>query len=108
MTDSGVLLCNPDEPGWINAKASVAQLATAPWCRHRVTVSAAGIGILLTHPGMVTCCIRCVDPDLKASEIQLLPEVAQQFEEETGEKMTPERAALLAPLILRYRNSPRQ
>lgn len=94
MSDEKVLICNPDEPGWIHGK-SVAQQATAPWCNHRVIVSAAGVGVLMTTPGMMTCCVRCMPLDVPASEFELMPEIAQQFEEETGEKLTPGHAALL-------------
>jgi hypothetical protein len=95
------LICNPDEPGWIHGK-SVAQQATAPWCRHRVMVSAAGVGILLTTPGMVTCCVRCMPTDVPPEEFELMPEVAQQFREETGEELTPARARLLAQLMRQW------
>lgn len=107
MSDERVLICNPDEPGWIHGK-SVAQLATAPWCNHRVMVSAAGVGVLLTTPGMVTCCVRCMPLDVPVEEFELMPEIQQQFKEETGEELTPARATLLQQRmrawVLRHRN----
>jgi hypothetical protein len=96
-----VLICNPDEPGFVHG-ASMSATATAPWCRHRVKVSASGVSVLMTTPGMVTCCIRCMPLDVAPSEFQLVPEVARQFEEETGEKLTPGHANVLHHLMRQW------
>lgn len=108
MTDKpNVLICNPDEAGWIHGK-SVSQIATAPWCQHPVKVSAAGVGLMLTTPGLLSCCWRCIPGDADPNGFQVLPEVRQQFEEETGELLTDEIAEKLKRAALRVaaRNKP--
>lgn len=101
MSDERVLICNPDEPGFIHG-ASMSAMATAPWCHHRVMVSAAGVSLLMTTARMLTCCLRCMPLDVAPSEFELTPEVAQQFHEETGEELTPGRANVLHHLMRQW------
>lgn len=88
MSDQPLLICNPDEPGWRHAEHSVTSTATAPWCRHKIKVSAAGVGALLTRPGLLTCCWMCIPPDIEDSPFEVLPEIKATFEAETGLPLT--------------------
>lgn len=97
-----LLICNPAEPGWQHGVAYVTQVAD--FCRHPVTVSAAGVGRLLLTPGMQTVCVRCIPPDVVYGGV--LPEVAQQFEEEMGRPLngTDEAKMLLIAAFVARRN----
>lgn len=86
--DYPLLVCNPDTPGWFHGVANVGAIADYVYCRHPIRISAAGVGLLLTTPGMQTVCFLCVPSD--AGEFRLAPEVKQQFEEETGQELTPD------------------
>lgn len=106
MNDEKVLICNPDEPGFLHG-ASMSAQATAPWCRHRVMVSAAGVSLLMTTPGLVTCCLRCMPTNVDPEDFELMPEIAQQFKDETGEELTPERALVLQRMMVAWRKDGR-
>lgn len=81
MTGPHLLVCNPDEPDWIHGPSMAAE-ATAPFCRHKVRISPAGVSILLSTPGLKTCCFMCIPPD--AVGFQVPPEIAEHFHEVTG------------------------
>lgn len=101
-----LLICNPDEEGWYHGVANVGSIAD--YCHHPIRISAAGVGLLLTTPGMQTVCFRCTPSGAK--EFRLAPEVKQQFEEETGQPLTPALVGLVqvvASAVAR-RNPPRR
>lgn len=100
MTDSPLLICNPDQPGWLHAEHSVTSIATAPWCQHKIKVSPGGVHALLTRPGLLTCCWTCMPPDIDKSQWAVLPEIKANFEAETGEELTPAFAEELRQLGL--------
>lgn len=78
-----LLLCNPDEPGWINAPNSVKKMGD---CGHPVMVSPGGVGSLLTTPGLKAICIRCVPPGTES--IGMLPMVEAELTELLGPEAT--------------------
>lgn len=87
-SDKMLLLCNPDEPGWFNASASVTSVGD---CGHQIVVSASGLGLLLTTPGLSPICLRCIPPDDgEETEYILPPEIRAQVEAEIGEPITDE------------------
>lgn len=101
-----LLICNPDEPGWFHGVANVA--GVADYCGHPIRISAAGVGLLLTTPGLQTCCFLCTPQGAK--EFRLAPEVKQQFEEETGTELTPDlvRTVQLMSEVIAATNPPRR
>lgn len=101
-----LLICNPDQPGWKHGEAHVG--AIADYCRHKIRISAAGVGRLLLTPGLETVCVLCVPRDSVSGGV--LPEVAEQFKAETGRELTPELAAKVETIIdwIKLRNPPRR
>jgi hypothetical protein len=89
MTDTPkLLICNPDLPGWFHGNHHVGSIATARDCQHQIRISAAGVGVLLTTPGLETCCWYCIPGDLDDDSFVVLPEIAEFFKQETGQELT--------------------
>lgn len=81
-----ILLVIPAEPGWYPGAVSVTQIGCTG---HPVYVSAAGVSVLLTHPGMKTRCVQHMTRhELLTSQFVTPPEVRQQFTNETGIEIT--------------------
>jgi hypothetical protein len=88
-TDSSpLLICNPDEPGWFHGVANVASVADYYACQHPIRISAAGVGLLLTTPGLQTVCLRCIPRD--RGPLVVPAGIRAQFEQETGRPLSPE------------------
>lgn len=90
-----ILICVPDEPGWTTAPASVSTIAD---CNHKVMVSAAGVGIMLTTPGVKTCCMFCIPPD---GEMHIPAEIRQEYKEVMGEDI-PAEVELMAEVWAKF------
>lgn len=84
MTDSRLLICVPDGPPW---RASMASVTSVADCNHKVQISAAGVGLLLTTPGLKTCCMFCIPPD-DDTRLEVPEEIRQQYKEEMGHELT--------------------
>lgn len=79
-----ILICVPDEPGFITAPASVTTVAD---CNHKVAISAAGVGILLTTPGVKTCCMFCIPPE--EGQMHIPDEIREEYKAVMGEDIPP-------------------
>lgn len=80
-----LLICNPDEPGYIHAPNSVQKMGD---CGHPVMVSPGGVGSLLTTPGLKAICIRCIPPGTQ--NMGMLPMVEAELTELLGLEATEE------------------
>lgn len=102
-----LLVCNPDEPDWIHGPSMAAE-ATAPFCRHKVRISAAGVSILLSTPGLKTCCFMCIPPD--AVGFAVPPEIREHFRDVAGKELDDDLIALVQffASIVQERNRRRQ
>lgn len=95
MTKPRYLVCNPALPGYINAPNSVTSEGD---CGHLVKVSPSGVGLLLTTPGIKTCCLYCVKRMAKGEDVEwaVPAETAAEFKETTGLEISPEFLAKMA------------
>lgn len=100
MTDEKILICNPDHPLWFHTPTSITSIAD---CGHQVKISASGVGLLLTTPGLKTVCMHCLPPKGEHAEYHLEPETAAEFKRETGEDITPEFMERMAEWANRFR-----
>lgn len=91
-----ILICSPDEPGFAHAPASATTKAD---CGHQVSISAPGVGLLLTTPGLKTCCMFCIPPG--DGQMVIPQEIRDHYKEVMGEDL-PDDVVLMAKLWATY------